>query len=149
MQLAQHNAADFAEAIRALMPPGVVWEWGQGAASGLGDALMAGPAQELARVDAEANPLLAAAVDLHRPKALSWRLVDYRAVAQVGQSSPVIVSTRRPFSVGNAVGDQIWSGRARYALVVSHQASAAELMAMRQELEAFKQAHVAVFFISA
>jgi hypothetical protein len=175
MQLEHHSAADFAEAIRALMPPGVVWEWGQG---GLGEALMTGPAHELARVDAEAYPLLAAAVDLHRPKALSWRLVDYRAVADLSQAGVTEAMPRqafvagsgagqrlwtgpgtgfavpthrvdvcRPFAAGSPAGARLWGERARYALLVSYYATVADLAALREALATFKQAHMVLFFI--
>lgn len=175
MQLDQNSATDFADAIKALMPPGVAWEWGQG---GLGDALMSGPAQELSRVDAQVNPLLAAAVELHRPKALSWRLVDYRAVAAASQTDVVEAVPRRAFAVGSGAGQRLWSDaqatfsipkqkvevcrpfaagspagarlwgeNARYALLVSYHASVADLAALREALAAFKQAHMVLFFI--
>lgn len=175
MRLEQHSAADFAEAIRALMPPGAVWEWGQG---GLGESLMTGPAQELARVDAQVNPLLAATVDLHRPKALSWRLVDYRAVASASQANQAEQVPRAAFAVGSAAGGRLWSNtgaafavpmhrvdvcrpfaagspagarlwgeRARYVLLVSYYATVADLAALREALATFKQEHMVLFFI--
>ena len=124
MQLEQHSAADFAEAIKALMPPGVVWEWGQGASSGLGEALMTGPAQELARVDAEVNPLLATAVDLHKPKALSWRLVDYRAVAAASQAVQAEQVPRAAFAVGSVAGARLWSNAGAAFAVPTHRVEA-------------------------
>lgn len=120
MQLEQHSATDFAEAIRALMPPGVVWEWGQGAASGLGEALMAGPAQELARVDAEVNPMLDTAVQLHKPKALSWRLVDYRAVADASQAGVTEQVPRAAFVAGSSAGARLWTGAGAAFAVPTH-----------------------------
>lgn len=124
MQLEQHSAADFAEAIKALMPPGVVWEWGQGASSGLGEALMTGPAQELARVDAQVNPLLKAAVDLHRPKALSWRLLDYRAVADLSQAGVTEAMPRRAFVAGSGAGQRLWSAAQASFAVRTHRVDA-------------------------
>jgi hypothetical protein len=175
MQLEQHSAADFANAIRALMPPGEVWDWGQG---GLGDALLSGPAQELARADAEVNPLLDAAVQVHKPKVLSWRLTDYRAVADASQAGvselvpraafaagsaagsrlwsnagasfsvpTTVVDVCRPFVAGSPAGTRLWGERARYALLVSYYATVADLAALREALATFKQSHVVLFFI--
>lgn len=175
MQLEQHTAADFADAIRALMPPGAAWEWGQ---DGLGGALMDGPAQELARIDAQAQPLLDAAVAAHLPKGMSWRLVDYREVAAASQAAVVEAMPRRafvagsgagqrlwtgpgtgfavpthrvdlcrPFVAGGAAGTRLWGERARYTLQVSYYATVADLAALRQALAAFKQAHMLLFFI--
>jgi hypothetical protein len=175
MQLEQHSAADFANALRALMPPGAAWEWGQG---GLGAALMGGPAIELARVDAQAQPLLDAAVDLHRPKAGSWRLVDYQAVAQASQAGVVEALPRKAFAVGSGAGQRLWSGagagfavathavdacrpfgagsaagtrlwgaRGRYALLVRYYATVSDLDALRAALALFKQGHMVLFFV--
>lgn len=175
MQLEAHSAGDFAQAIKALMPPGQAWSWGQG---GLGAALMEGPAVELARVDAQAQPLLDAAVDVHRPKALSWRLMDYRAVAQESQAGVVEALPRKAFAVGSGAGQRLWSGagasfavstsavdvcrpfgagsaagtrlwgaRGRYALLVRYYASVADLAALRAALGVFKQGHMVLFFV--
>lgn len=179
MQLERHTPGAFADAIQALMPPGVVWEWGGGFVDdearqarlakvahlvdadavvvldaapandtpGFGAVLMTGPAQELARIDAEVNPLLDAAVGQHRPKALSWRLVDYSAIAQAVDPGASL-KTVRPFCAGSSAGGLLWSGRARYLILVGHAlADGADLSAIEQALNDFKQAHMLLFFI--
>lgn len=181
MRLEQHCALDFAEAIGALMPPGVVWEWGREELAraradsarlatlvqlvdaddllvvggspaqepgGLGWALMIGPALELARVDAQAQPLLDAAVMLHKPKAQSWRLADYRQVAALVDPATDI-KTVRPFEAGKGVaGGLLWSERARYVLVVGHWLDGvAAVQELVDALDAFRQLHAVIFVL--
>lgn len=145
MQLEHHTAADFAQAMRDLLPPGDAWRWPAG---GLGAALTDMPAQELARVDAQAQQILDATVSTHTPVVSLWRLQDYKDVARAVDPT---VSTRyvRPFVAGSAVGGRLWSARARYVLMVRYDAAAGTLPALRAALARFKQAHVAIFYEAA
>jgi hypothetical protein len=81
---------------------------------------MTGPAQELARVDAEVNHLLDHAVQLHKPKALSWRLVDYRAVADASQAGVTEQVPRTSFVAGSAAGARLWTGAEAAFAVPTH-----------------------------
>lgn len=178
MRVTRHTQPAYASAIRALMPPGDAWQWPTSAeGGGLGAALIEAPAYELARIDAEVQALLDAHVEMHRPKDMSWRLIDYRAVAALSQegvveaqrlpfvagsaagarlwsASPatfsvdlVRVDTCRPFSAGSAAGDRLWGPAARYWLLVSYYATVADLDALVSALSDFKQAHMHLFFL--
>ena len=128
MRVTWHQQPAYAAAIRALMPPGQAWDWPDAAdVAGawppfllpgsdtwrwpltLGGELLDSPAYELARVDAEVQPLLDAQIEWHRPKVLSWRLVDYRAVAALSQDD-VAEPIRRSFVAGgSAAGQRLWA----------------------------------------
>jgi hypothetical protein len=175
MMLTPHTAADYGDALRALLPPGAAWEWPAG---GLGDTMLIGTGQELARVDAPVAEVLALALARHTIKLSSWRLVDYQAVAaesQVGIAETVPraafvvgsaagqrlwsnagasfavpllqVDMCRPFGAGSAAGTRLWGERARYVLLVTYYASLADLAALREALTAYKQAHMLLFFV--
>lgn len=112
MQVEAHTAAEFSGAIRALMPPGDAWQWpAVGSTESLGAALMDGPANELARVDAQVPALLDLAIEQHTPKLMRWTLADYQAVADASQSDVAAeVIPRRPFVAGSYAGQRLWSG---------------------------------------
>lgn len=145
MDIQPHTASEFADAIAALMPPGEAWVWRQSA--GLGWGLLSGPAKELERIDALAVAVLGLAMASHKPVSFQWRLVDYTAIAQ-GVMPGALVSTRKPLRAGFKVGQRTWSGRARYALVVTYSQAAGDAMAMRRALAAFKQAHMVIFYLA-
>ena len=109
MILAAHSARDFADALKALLPPGAAWDWAVG---GTGDALLLSTAEELARVDAATQAVLDRAIDVHRPKASSWHISEYRRIAREAIGDLVETMPRRPFAVGSTVGDRVWSSAA-------------------------------------
>nr|WP_314710659.1 hypothetical protein [uncultured Comamonas sp.] len=176
MKLPQHDAGQYAAALRALLPPGQAWQWPTG---GLGDSMLQGTAQELARVGAHGQEVLDAAIEAHRPKAGSWHIDEYRRVANKaldGLQEP----TRRAFTVGSKTGQRLWSGasatlnfpidlvqvshlvgpmrvgskagdrlwgaRGRYVLLVRYYRTVADPKAIWAALDAFKQAHVYLWF---
>lgn len=108
MKVAAHTPREFADAIKVLLPPGAAWEWPEG---GTGDAMLLGTGEELARVDAATQGVLDAAIEAHRPKASSWHISAYRAVAAAAIAD-VETMPRRTFSVGSHVGDRVWSAAA-------------------------------------
>ncbi|WP_180131845.1 hypothetical protein [Rhodoferax sp. BLA1] len=175
MRVDLHTAADFAQALRALLPPGEAWDWPAG---GMGDQLLRGTAVELARVDAQVPIALDAAVELHRPVSNSWRLVDYQRVADASQAGITEALPRKPFVAGSGSGQRLWSGvpgtfavsltklsfakpfvagsgagqqlwgpRARHVLVVQYYKTVADVQALWDALMAFKQAHVYLLFM--
>lgn len=106
MKVIAHAPREFADALQALLPPGAAWEWPQG---GLGDALLLGTAQELARVEGDTQGVLDVAVGTHRPATGSWHIDAYRRVADEALGDLAETMPRRPFAVGSAVGDRLWS----------------------------------------
>jgi hypothetical protein len=175
MRVEAHTAAEFAKVLDALLPPGEAWRWAEG---GTGHALLLATAQEPARLEAQVQAVLDDAILAHRVVDGSWRLVDYRRVADESQSavhevlpraafvagSPagarlwsdagaiflvpnVKVEMCRPFVAGSPAGSRVWGSRARYALLVSYYATVTDVFALRLALGAFKQAHMALFFI--
>lgn len=106
MKLQPHSARDYADALKALLPPGAAWAWPVG---GFGDAMLLGTAQELARVDAAAQQVLDAAIEAHRPKNSSWHISEYRRVANEALAGVAETMPRRPAGIGGHVGDRLWS----------------------------------------
>ena len=106
MKLTGHSARQFAEAFRALLPPGAAWEWPEG---GLGDALLLGTGQELARLEADVQLVVDAAVDLHKPAVSNWHISEYRRVANQALAGVVESMPRRAFVAGSHAGDRLWS----------------------------------------
>lgn len=150
MDIVRYNARAFADAMQALLPPGQAWQWPQG---GTGDTLMLAMGAELARVADMAPQVVAAAVAAHVPGASDFTLGAYRSaaaaeVARQGQPVGSVVVDHlvfKPFVAGSVVGDAVWSAGARYILRVRW-AAGVDLPALRARLEAFKQAHVALWF---
>lgn len=169
MQLNTYTAQDFLSALRALLPPGEAWQWPAG---GQGDAVLLATSQELVRVNAQVQGVLDRAIELHKPKSKSWRLIDYKNVAVLSQAGvveptrkafvagskagarlwknppatfavPLLdVSVAKPFTAGSAAGSRCWSGRARFILVVRYYKTVVNVQALLDALNAFKQAHV-------
>jgi hypothetical protein len=109
MNVTTHSVRDFADALKALLPPGAAWEWPAG---GLGDNLLLGTATELARVEAIAQGVIDNAIETHRPKASSWHINEYRRVAAEALGGLVETLPRKTFAVGAKVGDRVWSAAA-------------------------------------
>jgi len=109
MKVTAHTAREFADAIKALLPPGAAWDWPEG---GLGDNMLLGTAAELARVDAEVQGILDNAIELHRPKVGSWHISEYRKVALAALGGLTETMPRKTFAVGSHVGDRCWSNAA-------------------------------------
>ncbi|MFV8669680.1 hypothetical protein ACNRC9_11755 [Ralstonia pseudosolanacearum] len=106
MKLTTHTTRDYIDALKALLPPGAAWEWPEG---GMGDAMLAGTAVELERLEAGTQAVLDTAIELHRPKFGNWHIREYRrvaaeAIAGVGEPMP-----RRMAAIGSTVGDRLWS----------------------------------------
>jgi hypothetical protein len=176
MQITSHSAGDYADAQRALLPPGAAFEWPQG---GFGDALLMGMAEELARVGIDAQTVLDSAVEQHIPKHGNWHIDEYRRVAEVAIAGVVEQLPRKqatigshvgdrlwssaapllnfpvelvrvdqvyPARVGSRVGDQLWGARGRYVLRVRYYKSVVDPKPLWDALMAFKQAHVYLWF---
>lgn len=109
MIVEQHSPRDYADALKALLPPGAAWEWPEG---GMGDALLLATAEEPARVDGVCQGVLANAVEAHRPKSVSWNITEYRRIAQEVVAGVAEALPRRTFAVGARVGDRAWSAAA-------------------------------------
>lgn len=106
MKLVTHSAREFADGLKALLPPGAAWEWPQG---GAGDALLLGTAEELARVEADTQGVLDAAIERHRPAASNWHISEYRRVAADALAGVAETMPRRPITIGGTVGQRMWS----------------------------------------
>jgi len=156
MKIPLHSAREFAAAVAALLPPGAAWQWPAG---GLGDNMLLGTAQELARIEAHAQQLLDHAIATHRPKESSWHLSAYQRVADEalgtlqgtpGQPLVTVKHLPRPLRVGSRVGDALWSTSSRYSILIYYDGSAinaAHLQALQAALATFAQAHVVLWFI--
>ncbi|WP_199032094.1 hypothetical protein [Ralstonia sp. ASV6] len=106
MKLTAHTARDYTDALKELLPPGAAWEWPEG---GMGDAMLAGSAQELERLEADTQAVLDTAIELHRPKFGSWHISEYRRVAAEAIAGVSETMPRRMAAIGSAVGDRLWS----------------------------------------
>ena len=147
MKITAHAPRAFANAIQALLPPGAAWTWPEG---GLGDAMLLGTAEELARIEAAVQGVMDNAVDSHRPKFLSWHISAYQGVADAvgGAAEPggVRVSTVRPFAAGGAAGGRLWGPRSRYILWVRYDGAAGvDPAALWAALSEFRQSHVVLW----
>lgn len=109
MKVKTHTTREFADALKALLPPGAAWEWPEG---GLGDAMLLGTAEELVRVEAAAQAVLDNAIETHRPKTSSWHISEYRRVAEEALGGLAETMPRRPFSIGSRIGARLWSAAA-------------------------------------
>lgn len=105
MKLPRYSAGQYAGALQVLLPPGQAWQWPAG---GLGDAMLQGTAQELARVGAHGQQVLDAAIDAHRPAYSSWHIDEYRRVANEAIGT-LQEPARRAFTVGSKAGQRLWS----------------------------------------
>ena len=106
MQINQHTDRDYADALKALLPPGAAYEWPVG---GVGDGLMVAAAKELSRIDGAIQQILDRAIELHRPKYGNWHISEYRRVANEALNGIQEILPRKPLRVGSHVGDRCWS----------------------------------------
>lgn len=106
MKIRVHSPREFADAIKALLPPGAAWEWPEG---GLGDEMLLGIAQELSRIESAAQEVLDKAIETHRPKTTSWHISEYQRVAKEALGDLTETMPRRPFAIGSTVGQRLWS----------------------------------------
>lgn len=106
MKVTAHTPREFADALKALLPPGAAWEWPEG---GLGDGMLLGTAEELARIEAAAQEVLDNAIETHRPKTSTWHITAYQRVAEEALGSLTETMPRRPFAIGSTVGQRLWS----------------------------------------
>lgn len=178
MKIETHDARDYADALKALLPSGAAWDWPEG---GLGDQLLLGAGGEMARVDESTQAVLDRAIKAHRPAADSWNIKGYRRVAREALNGLTESMPRRPFTVGAKVGDRVWSHSApamtwevplvqvehllqplrvgsrvgdrlhethsRYQIRVYYYRSVVDPKPVFEALEAFKQAHVWLYFV--
>lgn len=106
MKITPHSARDYADVLLALLPLGDVWEWPKG---GMGDTLLLGAGEELARVDAATQNVLDNAIETHRPKFGDWHISAYRAAAVEALGGLTEAMPRRAAGIGSKVGDRLWS----------------------------------------
>lgn len=106
MKVSPHSAREYADALKALLPPGAAWDWPQG---GVGDALLLGTAQELARVDAATQNTLDAAIEAHRPGKCNFHISEYRRVAGEALAGVAEVMPRKTAAIGCRIGTRLWS----------------------------------------
>lgn len=106
MIVVTHSPREYVDAIRSLLPPGAAWEWPEG---GLGDDMLLGTAQELARVEADTPAVLDTAIATHLPNTASWHINEYRRVAAEAIAGVVESMPRQTFAVGSHVGQRLWS----------------------------------------
>lgn len=106
MRIEQHIAAEYADVLMALLPPGPAWEWQPG---GYGAQLYAAAGQELARLDTAVQAVTDMAIERHRPKYTSWTLQAYRNVANAALNGLTETMPRKTFAAGSHAGDRLWS----------------------------------------
>ena len=100
-----HDARQYANGLKALLPTGAAWDWSVGS---FGDDLVLATAQELVRVDEGAQQVLDEAIELHRPAQSTITLADYQRIADnATQTIP-----RKPLSIGHRMGYRVWSNHA-------------------------------------
>lgn len=174
MQIKTHTASDYADAQRALLPPGAAFDW---PADGLGDVLLKGMGAEPARVGEAAQQVLDTAIEVHRPKHGSWHISEYRRVAEEAIAGVAEAPRKKacigskigsrlwsaavpdfpveqlrvdhlsgPARIGSHIGDRAWSTRGRYVLRVRYYSSVVNPQLVWDALFAFKQAHVFLWF---
>jgi hypothetical protein len=175
MKLTAHTRNDYAEAQRALLPPGAAFEWPQ---DGFGDSLLKGMADELVRVGEDAQKVLDNAIALHTPKYVNWHIDEYRRVALAAIAGVAETLPRKkarigskvgdrlwsaavpafpvdllridhlvgPLRVGSHVGDRAWTPNGRFVLRVRYYSSVVNPRPLWDALLAFKQAHVYLWF---
>ena len=106
MKIPLHTVREYADAIKALLPPGAVWEWPVG---GFGDSMLLATGQELVRIEQAAQDVLDQAIVIHTPKATNWNIAAYRAVAKAAVAGVTEAMHRTPCSIGSRIGSRLWS----------------------------------------
>ena len=147
MKLPAHDARSYADALKALLPPGAAFDWPEG---GTGDTLLLATAQELARVDAACQSVIDGAIARHTPHYSHWTLGAYQTIADAAIGAGRCEISHRwaqPLRVGCRIGYRCWSHGARVILRVRYGAlSTTELDALSTALEAHKQAHMVFWY---
>jgi hypothetical protein len=105
MKLKPYTASHFAQANKALLPPGQAWQWPEG---GFGDALILAQSQEFARLDAAIQAVLDYAVETHRPAQSNWHIDEYRRVANAALNGITETMPRKAAAIGSHIGDRLW-----------------------------------------
>lgn len=106
MQLTPYSPSDYADAQRALLPPGAAFDWPQG---GFGDSLLVGIGEELARIGTDAQMVLDRAIEQHRLKYGNWHFSEYIRVANEAIAGAAETLPRRKLAIGCKVGQRMWS----------------------------------------
>lgn len=106
MKIAQYSPREYADAIKALLPPGAAWDWPEG---GVGDAMLLGTAEELARVDEATQDALDAAIEAHRPGKCNFHISEYRRVAGEALAGVAEAMPRKTAAIGCRIGTRLWS----------------------------------------
>ncbi|AJF00043.1 hypothetical protein [Pandoraea apista] len=106
MKLPTYSARDYADAFKALLPPGAVWDWQAG---GMGESMLLCTAQELERLEAEFQTVVDTAIAQHRPKTASWNISEYRRVASEALAGIAEPMPRRTAAIGSSIGVRLWS----------------------------------------
>jgi len=106
MQIAPHAAADYAQSIQALLPPGAAWNWSAG---GFGFSMLQATGEELSRVEAATQSVLDNAIETHRPSVASYHISAYRAKAQAALMGITETLPRKMAGAGSRVGVRLWS----------------------------------------
>lgn len=106
MQLKPYTASQFAEANKALLPPGAAWQWPAG---GFGDALIQAQSQEFARLNAEIQGVIDYATVTHQPAQANWHIDEYRRVANAALNGLTETMPRKAAVIGSKIGNRLWS----------------------------------------
>lgn len=106
MQIPGHTPREFVDALKALLPPGAAWDWAEDT---LGDDILLGSSEELARIDSAVQLVVDAAIEGHRPKFGNWHIDEYRRVAGQAIAGRVETFPRRAAAIGGHIGDRLWS----------------------------------------
>ena len=175
MQINPHSASEYGNAIAALLPPGAAWDWPAGSIGrqllqATGEELARVEAETQKVLDraieihrpGSANwhisayrAVAAAAVagiveSIPRTPARVGCKVGHRLWSNAGATFPVpLVQVDHlvgPLRVGSHVGDRCWGSRGRYVLRVRYYRSVVNPYLLWQALNAFKQAHVFLWF---
>ncbi|MDO8941481.1 MAG: hypothetical protein Q7U98_20170 [Methylicorpusculum sp.] len=174
MQITPHDAAAYGDAIRALLPPGAAWDWPVGSQGRLllaatGEELARVEAETQKVLDRAVFIHRPGTVNWHID---AYRSVANQAVADSAETIPrtparvgstvgvrlwhaeAVFTVSRvqvdhlvgPLRVGSHVGDRGWGSRGRYVLRVRYYRSVVDPYLLWQALNAFKQAHVFLWF---
>lgn len=99
-----HNARQYANGLKGLLPTGEAWNWAEG---GFGDNLLLATAQELVRVDDGAQQVLDEAIALHKPAQGAVTLADYQRIA----NDATQIISRKPLAIGHCMGYRLWNSQ--------------------------------------
>lgn len=176
MKLPRHDIGQYADALQALLPPGQAWQWptgGLGDAMLRGTATelarVGGHGQQVLDAAIEAHRPKASSwhIDEYRRVAaealgnlqepprraftvgskVGQRLWSNQGAALAFPIDLVKVSHLvGPMRVGSRAGSRLWGPRGRYVLLVRYYRSVVDPVGLWAALDAFKQAHVFLWF---